>query len=193
MADKYIGAHVTVRLRTGLQVTGFVGHIELSSHEMTLKEGTLWCGISLKLCIRPSLPKPSLLSVQLEFPGQPPLYTPIYGVVGADIADLQVLAEAKREPSKSTDSSGSTAGGGGATKRKKQQSGNNNANRAAAEQRRADTRHAKVRTTGSSCLAMMILQELEFRALSCQLNQHHPTVNVFVIERTLMVFAYCIR
>lgn len=41
MADKYIGAHVTVRLRTGLQVTGFVGHIELSSHEMTLKEGTL--------------------------------------------------------------------------------------------------------------------------------------------------------
>ncbi|KAK4515395.1 RNA-dependent ATPase rok1 [Mucor velutinosus] len=70
MAEAFLGLKVSVLLQTGVKLEGTVSHIEPTTQQMTLKDVTLF------------------------FSGQPPHYTPVYGVVGKDITDLQVLAAA---------------------------------------------------------------------------------------------------
>ncbi|KAI8344079.1 YjeF N-terminal domain-containing protein [Chlamydoabsidia padenii] len=71
MAEAFIGFHVSLTLLSGINLTGTVAHIEPNTQQMTLKDVTLF------------------------FPGQAPHHTPIYGVVGSDIADLQILPTPK--------------------------------------------------------------------------------------------------
>lgn len=76
MSEAFLGLKISVLLHTGLRIEGVVSHLEPSTQQMTLKEATLL------------------------FPGQPPHHTPVYGIVGKEIKDLQVLAAAT--PSKPT-------------------------------------------------------------------------------------------
>ncbi|ORX52451.1 YjeF N-terminal domain-like protein [Hesseltinella vesiculosa] len=69
MADSFIGCHVALSLLSGVRLDGCVAHIDPLTQQMTLREVTIY------------------------FPGQQqPHQTPIYGVVGKDIADLEILA-----------------------------------------------------------------------------------------------------
>ncbi|KAI7899238.1 YjeF N-terminal domain-containing protein [Cokeromyces recurvatus] len=68
MAEAYSGLKVFVLLHSGIKLDGIVSQVFPSSHQMTLKD------------------------VTLHIPGQLPHFTPIYGVIGKDIKDLQVLA-----------------------------------------------------------------------------------------------------
>ncbi|KAL9545042.1 hypothetical protein MBANPS3_007329 [Mucor bainieri] len=70
MAEAFLGLRVSVLLQTGVKLEGTVSHIEPTTQQMTLKDVTLF------------------------FAGQPPHYTPVYGVVGKEIKDLQVLSAA---------------------------------------------------------------------------------------------------
>ncbi|KAF1798420.1 YjeF N-terminal domain-containing protein [Mucor lusitanicus] len=74
MAEAFLGLKVSVLLQTGVKLEGTVSHIEPTTQQMTLKDVTLF------------------------FAGQPPHYTPVYGVVGKDIKDLQVLSAAPPPP-----------------------------------------------------------------------------------------------
>ncbi|KAI7867558.1 YjeF N-terminal domain-containing protein [Spinellus fusiger] len=68
MAEAFLGLKVSLSLHSGIHIDGTVAHIEPETHQMTLHD------------------------VSLLFPGQPPLATPIYGVVGSDIKDLLVVS-----------------------------------------------------------------------------------------------------
>ncbi|KAI9024416.1 YjeF N-terminal domain-containing protein [Phycomyces nitens] len=68
MAEEFIGLRVSLTLHSGVLIDGTVAEIAPSTHQMTLHK------------------------VSLVFPGQPALETPIYGVVGKDIKDLQVVS-----------------------------------------------------------------------------------------------------
>ncbi|GAA5805557.1 hypothetical protein HPULCUR_011076 [Helicostylum pulchrum] len=67
MAEAFLGLKVSVLLHSGIKLEGVVSQLEPSNQQMTLKDVTLF------------------------FFGQPPHRTPIYGVVGKDIKDLQVM------------------------------------------------------------------------------------------------------
>ncbi|KAI9468084.1 MAG: YjeF N-terminal domain-containing protein [Benjaminiella poitrasii] len=68
MAEVFLGLKVSVLLHSGIKLDGVVSHIDPSSHQMTLNDVTLY------------------------ILGQPPHFTPIYGVIGKDIKDLQVVS-----------------------------------------------------------------------------------------------------
>ncbi|KAL7318784.1 enhancer of mRNA decapping [Mucor circinelloides] len=74
MAEAFLGLKVSVLLQSGVKLEGTVSHIEPTTQQMTLKDVTLF------------------------FFGQPPHYTPVYGVVGKDIKDLQVLSAPSSQP-----------------------------------------------------------------------------------------------
>ncbi|KAI8374378.1 YjeF N-terminal domain-containing protein [Radiomyces spectabilis] len=71
MADSFIGVRVAVTLHSGLRLDGTVSHIDTTTQQMTLND------------------------VNLHFPGLASHRTPIYGVVGTDIKDLEVLPSEK--------------------------------------------------------------------------------------------------
>lgn len=85
MAEAFIGFHVSLTLHSGINLTGTVAHIEPSTQQMTLKDGKTAILMTIL----------TLSIVALFFPGQSPHHTPIYGVVGSDIADLQILPTPK--------------------------------------------------------------------------------------------------
>ncbi|OAD66284.1 hypothetical protein PHYBLDRAFT_160636 [Phycomyces blakesleeanus NRRL 1555(-)] len=74
MAEVFIGLRVSLALHSGVLIDGTVAHIEPSTHQMTLHD------------------------VSLMFAGQPALKTPIYGVIGSDIKDLQVISRHEAAP-----------------------------------------------------------------------------------------------
>lgn len=94
MAEAFLGLKVSVLLQTGVKLEGTVSHIEPTTQQMTLKDGKSLIGESV--CGSERLANESL--VTLFFAGQPPHYTPVYGVVGKDIKDLQVLSAAPPPP-----------------------------------------------------------------------------------------------
>ncbi|KAI9357465.1 YjeF N-terminal domain-containing protein [Pilaira anomala] len=77
MAESFLGVKVLVLLHSGIKLEGVVSHIEPSNQQMTLKDVTLFIF------------------------GQPPHRTPIYGVVGKDIKDLQVISSSSSSSSSS--------------------------------------------------------------------------------------------
>ncbi|KAI8073861.1 YjeF N-terminal domain-containing protein [Gongronella butleri] len=70
MGDSFLGYQVALTLHSGIRLHGTVAAIDPVTQQMTLHQ------------------------VLLFFPGQPALHTPVYGVVGKDIADLNILAGA---------------------------------------------------------------------------------------------------
>ncbi|CEP17970.1 hypothetical protein [Parasitella parasitica] len=70
MSEAFLGLKVTVLLQSNVKLEGTVSHIEPSTQRMTLKDVTLF------------------------FPGQPPHHTFVYGIIGEDVKDLQVLSAA---------------------------------------------------------------------------------------------------
>ncbi|KAI9307528.1 YjeF N-terminal domain-containing protein [Cunninghamella echinulata] len=68
MASAFIGFHVSLLLHSGIKLDGIVAHIDPFTQQMTLHD------------------------VTLHFPGQISHSTPLYGVVGQDIADLQIVS-----------------------------------------------------------------------------------------------------
>ncbi|KAG2199825.1 hypothetical protein INT47_009438 [Mucor saturninus] len=68
MAEAFLGYKVSVLLHSGIKLEGVVSHIEPSTQQMTLKDVTLFLF------------------------GQAPFSTPLYGVVGKDIKDLQIIS-----------------------------------------------------------------------------------------------------
>lgn len=90
MAEAFLGLKVSVLLQSGIKLEGIVSHIEPTTQQMTLKDGKT----TLYTIIVVSNTKSEKSLVKLFFFGQPPHHTPIYGVVGKDIKDLQVLSAA---------------------------------------------------------------------------------------------------
>lgn len=70
MAQAFLGLRVSIVLNTGLSLEGQVSHIDSDSQLLTLKD------------------------VLIFIPGQATQRTPLYGVTGSDIKDLQILPEA---------------------------------------------------------------------------------------------------
>lgn len=84
MAEAFLGLKVSVLLHSGIKLEGVVSQLEPSNQQMTLKDGEFfYCFINTFILTRKT--------VTLFFFGQPPHRTPIYGVVGKDIKDLQVI------------------------------------------------------------------------------------------------------
>ncbi|KAI8097646.1 YjeF N-terminal domain-containing protein [Halteromyces radiatus] len=72
MAEAFIGFQVSLILHSGIKLGGTVAHIDPNAQQMTLKDVTLY------------------------FPGQASHRTPIYGVIGKDIADLQIVQSSSK-------------------------------------------------------------------------------------------------
>ncbi|KAI9499411.1 YjeF N-terminal domain-containing protein [Zychaea mexicana] len=85
MAEAFLGLVIAVQLHSGLKLSGTVAHIEPASQQMTLKD------------------------VELEFPGQPPHFTSVYGVNGNEIVDLQVIQKKTADKRKTATSTTTTA------------------------------------------------------------------------------------
>ncbi|KAI8142950.1 YjeF N-terminal domain-containing protein [Fennellomyces sp. T-0311] len=66
MSEAFLGLMIKVQLHSGLNLQGTVAHIDPATQQMTLKD------------------------VELTFPGQATHFTPVYGVYGNEIGDLQV-------------------------------------------------------------------------------------------------------
>ncbi|ORY99843.1 YjeF N-terminal domain-containing protein [Syncephalastrum racemosum] len=83
MAEAFIGMAIIVQLKSGLQASGVVSEVDPATQLLTLE------------------------NVDLGFPGQSSTYfTPLFGVMGADVDDLQVKPtrrSGKPTPSRSTE------------------------------------------------------------------------------------------